>query len=337
MFIKQANLSFKPPETLPSVYFLLGQDEFQINTFVTTIREAWQQSREDAAEIQRISLLTANDWALLETEAFSYSLFSNSKFLDARYDKKTWDATGKAFLETFLQQKDPHCLVIFRTPGLTVNQLKSYTNTKLVHIIQAIKPDALTIKQWILHNFKELKIECDPELPDLIYLYTQDNLLACSQLIEKLKLLVEPGSYLSLEIVQEQLTNQSNHSLYDLAAACLEGDANKVALLLQQACYDKTEPTLILWILAQEIRLLIQLLYLKQGNINFQEAATKLKIWTSKVKIYQKAINKYELPYLKKLLQSCNELDKTIKSNHNKQIWHAFENLAFSLCGGDRP
>lgn len=336
MLIKQNGLHFQPGNTLPSVYFLLGEDHFQLTAFAEAILLNWRQRHSEEGDVKIIYFNSPADWALIEEEALSYSLFSNNTLLDVRFDKKTLDTAGKNFLEHYLQAANPRALILIRAAELPIKQLQTFTGHPGVLVIQAQKPDKKTVLQWLSQQLHKKNLPHTPQIPDLIYQYNEGNLLSCAQILEKLELTAEPGQMLSLDEVKDQLINQCEHSLYDLATACLSGNSIKALQLLRQSAGNKTEPTLILWILSQEVRLLLQLQQLSSNNLSFRDAASQLKIWSTRMGSYQAVLHKYDLPLLKDLLRFCNRLDRQIKSSQNRQIWHAFECLALSLCSGKR-
>ncbi len=159
-------------------------------------------------------------------------------------------------------------------------------------------------------------------------------MLACDQVITKLELITEQDGVLTSEMVREQLVDQCDYQLFDLANACLSRSADKAIQILRHAYNTKTEPTLILWLLTQEIRQLIQLVELIGQSVPFNTACNQLKIWSQRSRLYQTALKKANLDILQSLLQFCKLTDERIKSNQNSQIWHALELITLSLCLG---
>lgn len=336
MLIKQSSLSIKLPKTFPAVWFLIGQEPYQLNAFAAAIKKQWHEQKNEV-DCSIIDIVTPSDWLLLEQKANSYSLFSEAIMVDARYDKKTWDAMGKTVLDRYLKVVNPNCLVLIRAAELPLKQVQSVANNELVNIMLFSSPSPMVVKQWISEQLQKMVNQYDPQLPGLIQQYTDGNLLATAQLLDKLALIVDANQFLSIDEVKEHLSNQCAYSLFELADCCLQGNAIKCIQLLRQASVDKTEPTLVLWIFSQEVRLLLQLLQLTQEHHqSFRDSASQLKIWSHRIPIYQAAIKRYSIDLLIFLLRLCKELDGQIKSSQNKQIWQSFEILALSLCTGKK-
>ena len=156
-------------------------------------------------------------------------------------------------------------------------------------------------------------------------------MLACAQVIEKLTLVTADEERLTTEHVLEQLSDQCDYPLYELAEACLSARPEKAILLLRQTCQNKTEPTLILWLLTQEIRLLIQLHHLCKQSMSFSAACNQLNIWPQRARSYETTLARLSLVKLQSLLHACQQLDVQIKTNQSITLWHGLENIALGI------
>ena len=90
------------------------------------------------------------------------------------------------------------------------------------------------------------------------------------------------------------------------------------------------EPILVLWVLNQEIRKLVQIHHL-QASQPFQAICQQLKIWSKKIPLYQKAWQRVSGPQACDLLKRCQSLDEQMKSNRSGLIWQELENLVVLL------
>ena len=319
-------------KNIKAVYVLVGPDHYLLNDAALSIKKAWRQHGDTDEKILHIN--TAADWKSLQEEAYSYSLFSELVLLDIRFDKKTIDAAGKSVLSQYLTKTNPRCLIILQASAVPAKQLQWLVNNAHVTVVQvtALTEDAL--QQWIASQLQIRNIRHASQVPALIHQYSQNNMLACAQIVEKLALIYEDDTVLTIDDVRAQLTDQCDFQLFELADACLSANTEKALHLLRQACNTRGEPTLILWILTQEIRQLIQLSHLLKQGINFSTACSQLRIWPKRTKLYEKTLTRLPLSRLYQLLHDCEKLDERIKTSQGQHIWQAFENLARSLCLG---
>ena len=198
--------------------------------------------------------------------------------------------------------------------------------------MQASPLTGQSFQNWIINQLQQRSIKYDAQVPELIYQYTQNNLLACAQVVEKLALIYDGVNVLTLEDVKAQLVDQCEYQLYELADACLSANAEKAIHLLRQACDNRTEPTLILWLLTQEIRHLIQLSHaIAQQHLTFVNACNQQKIWPQRSRLYENSLKRLPLVKLYQLLQNSKQLDEMIKTNQGQQIWNCLEQLTLSM------
>lgn len=332
MQIKQQMLAAYLQKQLTPVYILLGQESFLIDKSKDLIRNAINTSFQ--CEITHLSIENTNDWMKVIEEANSYSLFNEHKILIISSDKKNIDATGKKILQNYLLSINTHCFLIFVMPQVTLKNLSWIANHDSVLISVAYPLDSNNLKRWISQELLQRNLKSNPEIVDLIYQYTQGNMHACAQTIEKLYLCYPDSSNINIEEIKSHLFDQCEYNLYELAETCLKGDAAKAIKILRYCLLSKTEPTFILWILTQEIRNLLQLHSLIKTNIPFSKACTTLKIWPQKIPLYQIAINRCNSEYLLKLHQSSYKIDEQIKTGSNKNVWIALEDLVLNFANG---
>lgn len=333
MQIKQQALIHQMQKKIDPLYVLVGQDNYLIEESLNTIKSSIKAKFEYDEKI--IPIQSAEDWNIVQEEANSYSLFSDTTLLNIYYDKKTIDVSGKKVLSAYLNAVNSRCFIIIRAPNVPAKQLLWLSNHSQALVVVAYPLNADAMKSWIISRFKQNALNIQLEVTDLIYQYTQGNMLACAQVIEKIALSNPPASIITKQLALEHLFDQSDFSLFELVDACLLGHADKAIQILRQASNNKSESTLILWMLTQEARVLLQLQYLIQQKVEFKTACSQLKIWPQRINLYQQAIRRFNNSLLQRLLQYCKYIDEQIKSSLNTQVWNSLEKLALSLSLGN--
>lgn len=332
MIIKNTNLQGYLKNQMAPIYFLLGLDHFLLNESAQAIKTAWISSTSDY-ENHIIYINNAGDWSLAKEQLSNRGLFSSKILVDIRYEKKTFDAAAHQFIQQYLSSINSTCLLLIRAPQLPLKQLTNYHSLKEIHIIQVFSLDAKATQQWIKGQLEKRAISYDSQAPSLIYRYTQGNLLATAQAVERIEMALS-GNYLTLDMIKEQLVDQSNFQLFELSDSYLSQNLIKVISQLRFFQQSNTEPSLVLWFIAQDIRYLIQLKELTEQAMPLEAACKKLKIWPSRSRLYQLALNHLSMPILKQLLAVCKIADDKIKSNQGPSVWHSFEQIALTLCIG---
>lgn len=330
MNIKSQAIAQNLRQKLFPLYILTGQDHYLLNDAALAIKKAWRTRGECDEKI--IQLNAPADWELLRAEANSYSLFSEFVLLDARCDKKTIEAAGKKILQQYLQNINARTLIILRAPNVPSKQLQLLANNASTVLVQAYPLAPAELQRWITTQLNTHAIHFETQVPALIHQYTQGNMLACAQVIDKLVMVNDEGELLTTAMVLEQLSDQCDYQLYELADACLSARPEKAIHLLRLACQNKTEPTLILWLLSQEIRLLTQLDHLHQQSMPISTACNQLNIWPQRALSYETTLARLSTAKLQALLHTCHQLDMQIKSSQSVAIWHGLENVVLALC-----
>jgi DNA polymerase III subunit delta len=329
MIIKYQMLAQHLQKKKYNIYLLSGKDHYLLNDAARIIKQAWRQ--QGACDEIGLQLDTPSDWTTLIEEANSYSLFANWVIVDARFDKKSIDAPAKKILQQYIQHINTRSLLLLRAPNVPNKQLQLLANNTHTLLVQAHPFTAHELQSWITTQFKKRHIQYAPEVPALIHQYTQGNMLACAQVIEKIALILPENERLTTSCVLEHLHDQCDYQLYELADACLTKNPEKAIHLLRQARDNKTEPTLILWLLTQEIRQLMQLDCLLKQSITLSAACNQLNIWPQRIQAYERTLARIPRTKLQQLLPLCQAIDEAIKSNQSTCVWHDLETLALKF------
>ena len=330
MLIKYSALRAQLQKKPPAIYIVTGQDPYLFNESVHLIKQAWRA--QGACDESTWSVSSKDDWSTVVYEANAYSLLADTLLLDVSYDQKTIDSAAKTCLTQYSQNPNPRSLILIRAAHVPSKQWQWLTQDPAIMVIQAIPLTPAAFRQWLLSECQQRGFQFEHGTQDLIMQYTQGNLLACAQLIEKLALTHAPGTCLTPAYIMEHLYDQCEYQLYELSDACLTANATKAIHLLRHAYQNKTEATLILWLLTQEVTQLIQLATLLNQAMSFASACQKLKIWSQRIPAYQRALLRLPLPRLYQLLLRCQGLDEAIKSNQSLPIWQGLEQLALDLA-----
>lgn len=333
MQIRQQLLAQQVQKKIAPLYIIIGQDNYLLEDSLITIKSAIKKNYNYDEKI--ISIQSVDDWSIVKEEANSYSLFSETVLLNIFYDKKSIDATGKKILSEYLNSVNSRCFIVIRAPNVPAKQLQWLSSHEQAILTLAYPLNSEAIKSWISVQLKKNSMSYDPQVPELIHQYTQGNMLACSQVVEKIALSCAPNSKVDTQQALEHLSNQCDHDLFELVDACLLGQSDKAIQILRHAANNKTEATLVLWIISQEIRLIMQLSYLMEQKIDAQSACTQLKIWPQRVNLYKACCNRLNKTMLQQLHRYCYSIDERIKSNLNTLVWSSLENAALSLCLGN--
>ena len=329
MLIKQSGLAFHLKKNQLGLYIIIGSEMFLMDEAIRSIKDAWND--EQNCEEKLITLNLAADWNTLIDEANSYSLFSDKVLIDASYDKKTIDASARNILTTYANNINSRCLIILRAPQLTTKNLQWIVSNTNTVVIQLAPLDSATLQSWIKEQLKINQLNYTLGVVQQIHEKTQGNMLATARVIEKLALIMEPHELLTEEIIAPHIMDESEHQLYELTDAWLEGQVKQSIYLLREARSKQTEPILILWLFSQTIRQLINLHQTCQQGQSLQDALSNCFRWPQQRKKFEKAANRSNLTKLLMMLNNCHKIDEGIKTGSSNRVWQELESLILLL------
>jgi DNA polymerase III subunit delta len=330
MIIKEQDLDQYIKQLNFKLYLFHGTDQYLLNQAAIKVKQAYTSLAE--TDVQVLHLNTATTWHEVIQHANSYSLLSDQVLIDVRCTQKSFDAAAKKLILKYLDKPNPNSLIIIRAPEIPSKSLTWLSNNQQALLINATALSSKLLQNWITQQLKQQKLNFAAQVPLFIQQYTQNNMYACAQIIEKLSLICDTKDQITIEFVAKYLDDQSELPLYELTAACLAADSLKAIQLLRKAQNHHPEPTLVLWYLTQEIRQLLTLQHKIKQDFSINQACQELNIWSSRIAIYTQCVRRLSYEKLLNLLQTAQIIDQKLKTYQTNNIWLEIENLALMLC-----
>ena len=292
MKLRQEQLEQNLKNKLAPIYLLAGDEQLLIQESRAAISKYARATGFNSRE----SLLADKNfnWQNLLTTANNLSLFSEKTLIELNIPTgKPGDAGSKA-LQAYAKNPPPDKLLLITSCKLDANSQKSKWVSAIENagIFMQIWPiDRAKLPNWIAARMQLTGLKTSSDGLNLLADYVEGNLLAAAQEIEKLRLLYDSG-ILNLGQITAAIADNAKFNIFDLTKAIQQHNSKKALRILQCFKNDKTEPILILWVLAKEIR-----------------------------------ASKTALP----MLQQCAKLDKIVKGVRAGNIWNELEKLCLNL------
>ena len=273
------------------------------------------------------------DWSFLIMEMQTNSLFSEQRILDLRFSQAPKLSTAaQKLLLAYAEQPNPDCCCIISLPkvdSLAKHALYKALTDKTIAI--TIWPlDRNQYAQWLREKLKKFELTMSPAALQVLIEFCENNLLAALQTLQKLKLLTDPATLIEVEQLHEALVDQAHFSIFDLSESVLQGDGKRIIRILREFKESGTDPHLVLWVLAREIRLLARL-----------AASNNLTAFWEKERISEKRrclYHRYLQQHIAKLTQTnffvyLNQIDCILKGHTLGLIWDELMQCALNLAG----
>ena len=195
----------------------------------------------------------------------------------------------------------------------------------------------LLLKQmssWLKQRAQGFGLKLTPSANQLIVDYCEGNLLAANQTLEKLSLIDAAGP-ISVETIQQIITDNSNYDTFAWVDACLAGEHHRQSKIFSYLKTSKIEPTLILWAIAREIRQLMILQNQMTHSSNIQDLLKKQKIFPKKNALYSEVLRSVDMLFWCQLITAIARIDKLLKGAIKGCGWLALQALGDALTSRD--
>lgn len=292
------------------------------------------KAKSENKRVITFSFLDKEAWDELILEMQTKDLFSQKTIVVLKVKKATFAKKSAEQLEKAMALSDNIKQLLVVIP-----KIKRATETSQWYqyafkngaIVEFNPLSTYELKQWTLNKLKVNKNTITQDALDLLLEKTEGNLEALVQEIEKINLSFD-NCQIEKETLTETLFNQGNFNLYQWVDSCLNQDIKRASMIFQQLKTSGTEVILLLWALSKEIKTLAAIFDLTQKNKSLHQACLSLKIWQSKIHLYEKTLKIHNHTSLK-CLHLCNHYCDNLIKGTNKTInpWDFLEAMSLYL------
>jgi DNA polymerase-3 subunit delta len=262
-------------------------------------------------------------WAELRNCAQSMSLFSSRKVVDLRIPSGKPGVEGAQALQDHCAKLNADTLTLISLPRLDGTAMKSKWFTTLEQHGTVISADEVTLAAlpaWIAARLKRQGQSADADTLAFLAQRVEGNLLAAFQEIQKLALLF-PAGPLTFEQVKDSVMDVARYDVFKLSEAMLAGDAARYVRILDGLRGEGTATVLILWAIAEDIRILAKVSRAMQQNGNLAGAMRDARVWGAKQKQVERAVRRFTPTFAERALRQAALIDRLIKGLRQGDVW----------------
>lgn len=320
---------FTEPAT--GLWLLHGDEPLFSQWLIEKLTPLWRQH---GMAINRMDITSSKSWQDILLEINSLSLFDDSKVVIAQGNHKP-DKHSFSQLESFISEKSDNCLLIIMDKIDKKSQNSAFFQLFLQHgyIVDCQLAHDNQRAELLLHHAHDFGLNLTTNAWQYLLSHTQNNLLTAYHSLWRLSYLyVQDLEMAKIQPIlvdeyqlQDGLVSQSNFTTFDLSDAMLQGNLSKTLTILQQLQHADEPPSLVLWVIAKDMRNLQSL----QTGASFQS----LGIWQSKQGLYQQALQRFSgqsIGHWSNLLYEC---DRAIKGLIMQPAWELLRQLAMAVVG----
>jgi len=321
-------------QQLSPVYLVSGDEPLLVQECCDMIRATAREAGCTDREVFDTGV-SGFSWQDILAGATSMSLFAERKLVELRIPNGKPGADGSKALCEYLELAaggDDILLVMSGKIDKQSTNSKWYKALDAAGVTVQVWPvDARNLPRWLQERVNAAGMEIDRDALHMLCERVEGNLLAAVQEVEKLKLLAA-GERITTQTITESVSDNARHNLFDMADNALKGDASASLRMLHGLRGEGTEPPVVLWALAREIRALYAIKLDCDAGTPVQKALNERRVWKNRIPLVQAALARHDANSLSLLLDQALAVDGSVKGFAGGKPWDQLEVLVRDLC-----
>lgn len=318
---------------LKPVYVISGEEQLQVNECCDAVRDQARQEGYTERSVYSVDIDTSCDDFLQSSD--NMSLFAERKILEIRLPKGKTGRDWAQAINTYLGNPPEDTILLISGYKLDrgVSSTAWYKKAdKLGVTVMTWPKNPQQMTAWVNQKLYANQLRASRSAVGLIVQRVEGNMLAAEQEIQKLALLF-PDSEIGESEVIASVANSSRYSVFDLTNAALDGNAVRVARVLQALRGEGVAEVLVHWSLAQDIKLISNVAQLQLAGSAADVAINSARVPRNKISLIKKALNRHTERHWLQMTEQVARLDRMIKGRETGEVWNELLNLALFVAG----
>lgn len=336
MRIRADQLERALQDSLKPIYLVSGDEPLLLGETLDLIRRAAREA--DYTERSVHVAEKGFDWLSLLQDSASMSLFGERKIIELRMrSSKPGTAGAKALSEYAARPPEDTVLLVsaprIERPKQPAKWVQALETAGVWTEIWPVADSEFSV--WLRERMRRRGLQPDKEAVMALAKRVEGNLLAANQEIDKLWMLTGDGP-VSAEDIEQAVTDSARFNVFKLIDLALAGDGARVMRVLDALRVEGTEPVIVSWALAREVRSLFSMACQVAAGKSMPDVFRKERIWSSRQGIIRNALARHNRKSLAVLLQAAEFADASVKGQTQADGWDALLALAHRLAADVR-
>ena len=305
-------------KTLAGAYAIHGDEPLIAMEAADAIRGAAR--KRGFAERQVFEASRGFDWGEFSHATQSLSLFAEKKILEVRLPSGKPGTQGGEALAAYCERPADDLLLLVSLPRLdrATQSAGWFSALSRVGVVIDVWPvDRPRLPAWISARLARQRQSASPEVLDFLADRVEGNLLAAHQEVQKLALAAPEGK-LSLEAVQDAVSNVARYDPNDAIEALLNGDIERYVRIIEGLRAEGEAPPYVLFSVSSA------LFALQRGERVFNRRVQAA---------VESAAGRYPPRRVEQALSRAAAIDRAIKGVGPGEPWDEFLRLGLLLAG----
>lgn len=318
---------------LAPIYIISGDDPILKNEAIQLIRKTASANGFSARFRlrQNEKLECENLHGLL----YACSFLAEKKLIELDCRDSLPDKTVKQVLEQYAAKPVEDNIVLIDMGKLDSKAIKAAWLEKLVKVgvLVTIWPlPATQLPQWILTRAQKYKLRLQYDAAQFLAAFVEGNLIAAAQALEKLYLL-QIKEAITVETIQHVLVDESRFSIFDLTESLVAGNAERSLRILTTLMQEGVEPTIVLWSITRELRLLAELAIARQTDTSYASLWQKHRIFAQRQNSIRQWLSTHSETDCWHYLKRASDIDHILKGAAPGHPWQALQLFCCEMTG----
>ena len=320
------------PRLLP-VYYLSGDEPLQLQEAGDLIR-----ARARALGYEERIVLEADagfDWNQLYEAGANLSLFSSKRIIELRLGSLKPGREGGAALSDYAAGHSPDNLLLLTSERIDRRTQQSKWFKALDQCgcwlqVWPVRPAGLP--DWIVARCRQHNKRITREAAALIAQRVEGNLLAASQEIDKLALIVD-GENIDSNDVLNMVVDSARYDVFDLIENVFQGNPERISRMLRGLKNEGIEPLNVYGVLMWGFRRASSVAHEIACGAAREQVFNAYRILEPHRKGINLLLKRFTPGRLSALLIEATEIDKALKGVVAADGWLLLEKFMFTLAG----
>ena len=318
---------------LHPVYFISGDEPFQIDESARLIREAAKAQGYTEREVYHVD--RSFDWDQLSHSAGSMSLFAERKVIELRIPTGKPGDKGSKALVAYTSQLPEDNLLLVVSGKLDASQTKSKWFKALDAAGATLAVWPLEIQQlpaWLKQRMQLRGLQPTEDALTVLAEQVEGNLLAADQELEKLRMLYGEGT-ITAEQVVEAVSDSARFDAFALVDVALQGDAARVSRILHGLKGEGEDVLHILGALMYQLRMLEKMSRAVSSGQHLEQVFSQYRIWDKRKVVLSAGLSRHGLKRWQAFLLVAGRIERMCKGLVVGKPWDELLQLTLRIAG----
>lgn len=318
---------------LSQFYIISGDEPLLVQESVDAI--ASKAKAQGFSERTKFFAEARFDWQQVIDASQSLSLFATKKIIECRLTNGKLNKDAQVALKKLTEQLPKDVIIVLVMGKIETSQQRTqwFKHLESKAVFVPIWPiDRTHLPQWIKRRLQTKSLRVQPEAIHLLADYTEGNLLATHQAIEKLSLLYD-NQDINLEMMQEAIHQSHRFDIFQLAEAFFNTKEARFAKMVHTLAKEGTAPSLVLWAVAKEVRQLTEMAEKLEQGQRIDALLKSFRVWPKRAPFVKANLHQYSCMQFEDMLAKLFTVDEMIKGKKLGNPWETLVQQHLQLSG----